>query len=170
MKKIKEMYIKKTKTLAVVLVGLVSISFMSAPVGAWMWHTDTVYLGSAHGGYFEMQIYKSFWGDEVEGRFYFWNYPYSQTMVIPDGYLGKARIECDGPPIDEYTFVDKVSRTIRSGARGADCGAIPFSCGEGSAVCFVAGLADGPSPAVDFFCLYWVSKECAWHLLGCLLG
>lgn len=162
------MHTKRTRVLATVLIGLVCISFMSHPVGAWMRRTDTVSLGSAYGGYFEMQIYRSFWGDEVVGKLYFWNYPYNQTMIIPDGYLGKICIHCDGSPTDKYTFIDNVSDEIRYAAKGASCGAASFWCGQGSVVCIVIGLSDGPYPVVDFFCYYWVSYKCASNLYECL--
>lgn len=161
---------KRIKTIAVVLLGLVTISFMSHPVGAWMWHSDTVYLGSAYGGYFEMRIYKSFWGDELEAEFYFWNYPYTQTMVIPNGYIGAVRVTCDGSPTDRSTFIEKVVDVLKGAPRAYSCAKAAFWCGGGSTVCVSASFIDGPSPAVDYICFSPVLYECAYNLADCLFG
>ena len=164
------MHIKRIKALTSVLIGLVCISAMSHPVGAWSWHTDTVHLGSAYGGYFEMRIYKSFWGDEVEGRIYFQNYPYSQTMVIPDGYLGTIRIQCEGCPTNRYQFINEVVDTIKSAKRAYSCAKAVFWCGGGTAVCVTASFIDGPSPAVDYICFSSISYQCASSLFECVTG
>ena len=158
----------KVKTMAVVLIGLVSISVMSQPVGAWMWHEKTVYLGSAYGGYFEMKIYKNFWGDEQEARFYFWNYPYSQTMVIPDGCFGKINITCDGTPSDRCKFIEEVVDVIRDASRAYSCAKAVITCGGGSTVCVTVGFLDGPLPAVDYVCFSYITYECASSIFECL--